>query len=174
MKRMFLILIISTFIAFAAMSANAEESPKIGFIQTQKVILQTKAGKEGYATLEKLVEEKKQQMQSQESLIKGLEEELSKQGKMLSDSSRLEKREELQKQYKEFSRMKEDAKLEIGNREKALLDKIIEQLASVIETVGKREGYTLILDAEGPSVLFADSAKDISPLIIEEFDKASK
>ncbi|MCD4655366.1 OmpH family outer membrane protein [bacterium] len=173
MKKLSLVLIISVIITLT-FSAHATEGQKIGFIQTQKVILETKAGKEGYVTLEKLVEELKQRMQSKESSIKAMEEELAKQGKMLSDDARLEKREELQKAYKDYSRMKEDAKVEIGNREKALLDKIIEQLAAVIEQVGKNEGYTLILDAEGPSVLFADSAQDISPLIVKEFDKASQ
>ncbi len=144
---------------------------KIGFIRTQKVILETKAGKEGYASLEGLVEQHRVTMQTKEDEIKKMEEELSTQGKMLSEQARLEKRELLQKAYKDYSRMKEDAKTEIGAREKALLDKIIDQLAKVIEKIGKEQGYTIILDAEGPSVLYSTEALDISTLIVTEFDK---
>ncbi|MBN1880173.1 OmpH family outer membrane protein [bacterium] len=144
---------------------------KIGFIRTQKVILDTKAGKDGYSTLEKLVEQHRISMQQKEDEIKKMEEELSNQGKMLSEDARLEKRESLQKAYKDFSRMKEDAKAEVNAREKALLDKIIDQLAKVIEKIGKDQGYTLILDAEGPSVLYSTDTLDISSLVVTEFDK---
>ncbi|MBN1295327.1 OmpH family outer membrane protein, partial [bacterium] len=61
-----------------------------------------------------------------------------------------------------------------ANREKALLDKIIDQLAEVIRRVGKDQGYTIILDSEGPSVLFSDDTKDISSLIVQEFDKIAQ
>ncbi|HPQ40446.1 MAG TPA: OmpH family outer membrane protein [bacterium] len=173
MKKMMLILAVAVLTAALGSTVSAQEL-KIAFIHTQKVILETKAGKEGYSKLEQIVEEYRQQMQAQEDTIKALEEELAKQGKMLSDEARLEKREELQRAYKEYSRLKEDAKAEVANREKALLDKIIDQLADVINRVAKEQGYTMILDAEGPSVLYADDSKDISSLIVQEFDKVAQ
>lgn len=173
MKKIMIIIAVAILATALGSTASAEEM-KLAFIHTQKVILETKAGKDGYAKLEQIVEDYRQQMQAQEDLIKSMEEELAKQGKMLSDDARLEKREELQKAYKEYSRLKEDAKAEVANREKALLDKIIDQLADVINQVARDKGYTMILDAEGPSVLYADESKDISDLIVKEFDKVSQ
>lgn len=172
MRKTALLLMITVLVGIWGVPCQAEGNTKIAFIHTQKVILETKAGKDGYAELEQLVELHKQKMQAKEAEIKAAEEELAKQGKMLSESARTEKRENLQKLYKSYSRLKEDAKAEVSAREKALLDKIIDQLAKVIEKVGKDNGYTMILDAEGPSVLFSDTAFNISELVVKEFDKS--
>lgn len=170
MKKIVCLALLAVFMIGLTESVQGQDL-KIGFIRTQKVILGTKAGKEGYATLEKLVEQHQTLMKQKEDEIKVMEEELSTQGKMLSEEARLAKRENLQKAYKDYSRMKEDAKTEIGAKEKALLDKIIDQLAKVIEKIGKDQGFTMILDAEGPSVLYATDALDISQTVITEFDK---
>ncbi len=153
---------------------RADTSAKIGFIQTQRVILETKAGKEGYTTLQNLVDQRRQEMTAKENEIKKMEDDLAKQSQMLTDEARLEQRERLQRAVLDFQRMKEDAQTEIGNREKLLLDRIIDQLAEVIEKIGKEQGFTIILDADGPSVLYSDRALDISNLVIAEFDKAFK
>jgi outer membrane protein len=152
----------------------ADEGIKIGFIRTQRVILETQAGKEGYANLQSLVDQHRQRIQQKESEIRAMEQELADQGQMLTEQARLEKREDLQRAIVSLNRMNEDAQNEIGNREKILLDRIIEQLAKVIEKIGQDEGYTIILDADGPSVLFSDQAKDISTKVIEEFNKISQ
>lgn len=152
---------------------QAEDIVKIGFIRTQRVILETKAGKEGYATLQNLVDQHRQKMTEKENEIKKMEDELAKQSQMLTDQARLEQRERLQRAVLDLNRMKEDAQTEIGNREKLLLDRIIDQLAGVIEKIGQEQGFTVILDADGPSVLYSDKAFDISSQVIAEFDKAS-
>jgi outer membrane protein len=152
---------------------HAEDTVKIGFIRTQRVILETQAGKEGYATLQSLVDQHRQKMTEKENEIKKMEDELAKQSQMLTDEARLEHRERLQRAVLDLNRMKEDAQTEIGNREKLLLDRIIDQLADIIEKIGKEQGFTIILDADGPSVLYTDTALDISNLVIAEFDKTS-
>lgn len=153
---------------------RAENSTKIGFIRTQRVILETKAGKEGYTALQNLVDQRRQEMTEKENEIKKMEDDLSKQSQMLTDEARLEQRERLQRAVLDLNRMKEDAQTEIGNREKLLLDRIIDQLAEVIEKIGKEQGFTIILDADGPSVLYSNQALDISSQVIAEFDKAYK
>ncbi|MBN1295201.1 OmpH family outer membrane protein, partial [bacterium] len=109
MKRTAMIFVAALCVIASVGDVWAQEM-KIGFIHTQKVILETKAGKDGYAKLEQLVEEYKRQIQQKEAEIKAMEDELAKQGKMLSEEARLEKREELQKVYKDYTRLKEDAK----------------------------------------------------------------
>ncbi len=150
---------------------EADENMKIGFIRTQRVILETQVGREGYENLQRLVEQHRQKIQQKENEIRAMEEELVKQGQMLTDEARLEKREQLQRAIVNLNRMNEDAQNEIGGREKLLLDRIIDQLAKVIEKIGQEHGYTMILDSDGPSVLYSDRTKDISAKIIEEFDK---
>ena len=85
-----------------------------------------------------------------------------------------EKELEYQKKFRDYKRFVEDSNAEIQRMDKELSQKLIPEILKVVGAIGKKEGYTMILDVSAGGMAYHSSAKDITKNVIKEFDKAYK
>ena len=168
-------LVLISFIGALILACNnqatfAADELKIGYVNAQRIIEESKAGKQAYQKLKELQDEHKSKVEAKKSDIESKEEELRKQYMTLSESAKMEKEENLRKEKKEFKRMLEDADTEIGAREKSYLEKIDKEVMEVIDKVGKEEGYTVILGQVGSLILYANPTIDLTDKVIQKYD----
>ena len=52
-----------------------------------------------------------------------------------------------------------------------LMQPIAEKLKKVIDEIGREKGYSLIIERQGPGVLYVREALDITDLAVAEFNK---
>jgi outer membrane protein len=147
---------------------------KFGFINTQKLIADSKAGKAGNKTMQDLVDKHKKAIDEKGAEIKTAESELEKQYKTITEQARTEKEETINKQRKELDRMKEDAQAEVSAKEKSMLNDILGDVGGVIQQIGKDENFTVIFGMEGPSILYADPVLDITDKVVKKYDDSQK
>ncbi len=143
---------------------------KIGFVNPQKIIEDSVAGKAAYASLKQVQESHRQVIEGKKAEIDGAEEELQKQYFTLSESARAEKEEAIRKAKTDFKRMLEDADGDLSVKEKSYLEKIDKEVMQLINKIAKDEGYSIILGMNGPSVLYADPGLDLTDKVVKAYD----
>jgi outer membrane protein len=151
----------------------AKEAPvKIGVIDTQKILRESKAAKAAQSVFMKDLEAKRVIYQAKEKDIKDLDQELKNQNIKLSAESRKEKTEKLAQEVKEFKRLEADMEEALKKKEVELTRRLLSEIAQIVRTFSKKEHYTVIL--EKGSVVVADDAIDITDRIIMLYDAGKK
>ena len=60
---------------------------------------------------------------------------------------------------------------EMENREGTLTQRILKKLRNIVNTIGQKEGYSLILEKSQDVVLYAPHGDDITGKVIATYDK---
>ena len=157
---------------FAAKASAAEE--KLGYVDLQKAIQETSAGKKAKKDLEKEFNSKKADLQKKEADLKKMGEDLEKKKVALSDDVRAKKAQELQGEMMKFQREVGESQMNIQKKERDLTAPIIEKLQGSIEKVAKAGGYTMVLEKSEQSVLWAKKDSDLTSEVVKDFEKSAK
>jgi len=145
---------------------------KIGVIDTQKILRESKAAKAAQSVFMKELEAKRAVYQAKEKEIKSLDDELKNQNIKLSAEIRKEKTEKLAQEVKEIKRLGTDMEEELKKKEVELTRKLLSEVAQIVRTFSKKERYTVIF--EKSSVIAADDAIDVTDRIIKLYDAGRK
>jgi outer membrane protein len=168
MKKVFLpVFVVVLFIASTVFAADAT---KIGFIDLQRALLESNAGKKARADLEVLEKSKKTVIDEKVKAINKVEEELTKQASALSSDARKTKEEELERHKRDLQRLVEDARVEIQKKEAELTEAILKDMSDVVEEFAKEEGYTVIFRSE--VLLYAKKDVDITEVVVKKFNES--
>ena len=143
---------------------------KIGYVDLQKAIQQTSAGKKAKSDLEKEFNAKKADLQKKESDIKKMGEDLEKKKVALSDDVRAKKTQELQQEMMKFQKEVGESQMNIQKKERDLTAPIIEKLQGSIERVAKAQSYTMVLEKSEQSVLWAQKSDDLTDAVVKDFE----
>ena len=166
--------IISIWIFLAAASVQAADTLKIGYVDAQKVLDGTKAGKKAKADLEEFVKSRQKIIDLDESEIKQLQDDLTRQAAVLSPDARKEKEEALQRKMMEYQKRGGELNKEVQDKRKEVLDNFNKDLEGIVKKVAERDGYTYVIDrnSEGGVLLYAKDSLDLTGDVVKEFEKA--
>ncbi len=145
---------------------------KIGYIDLQKAIQETSAGKKAKKDLEKEFNAKKADLQKKEADLKKMGDDLEKKKSALSDDVRNKKMQELQQEMMKFQREVGESQMNIQKKERDLTQPIIEKLQASIEKVAKAGSYSMVLEKSEQSVLWAQKENDLTDEVVKEFEKS--
>jgi len=172
--------------AAAAQEASAAKSPRIAVIDMARVSAESLLGKSYAAQLEKLQSDinaaatsKQGDLGKLDAAIKALQDELDKQGSVLSDEAREKKRQEIVRKTRERQAYLEDGQAEINRmRERAqqqaqsINNEFQMKVRPLVEQVAKDKGYDLVLAAEVAYTINKDF--DITREVIAKADETEK
>jgi outer membrane protein len=150
--------------------APAEEPVKIAYVDMQKALNESRAGKKALGELQKLMEERKSGLQKQKEALEKKKDELDKQGLLLNEETRKGRESEIRTLERDYSRTLSDLKEEFGRRENEFTDGIRKDLLKVIEKIGKEGGYTLVLEKQYSAILYAPASIDLTETLIKRYD----
>ena len=147
---------------------------KIGFIDMREIMVKSDAGKKAAEEFGKLYEKNKITIQAREAELKKLKDELDKQRTVLKGSAMKEKEAAYQKQFSDYQLMVKDANEELQTRDQELSKKLVPDILKVINIVGDKEKYTLIIDVGSMPVAYFSKENNLTQKVIEEFNKTFK
>lgn len=161
-------------IMLALMTAgSAGANIKIGFINSQEVL-------EGYTGTRAVLEgfNRDVDVWTQEAAARKREldragRELTSQSPMLSDEKRREMEQDYQRrltEYDQFVRNIWGMEGLVVRRNEEILRPIAARVQTILARIGAEEGYDLILDAAGGTILYADDALDLTRRLIDELN----
>jgi outer membrane protein len=187
MKKTFLTGLLAALAAVAG-TASAQEArpPRVGVIDMARVSAESVLGKGYAAQLEKLqtdistaATQKQTELGKMDAALKTLQDELEKQGAVLSPEARDKKQQEITRKARDRQAFLEDGQAEINRmRERAqqqaqaINNEFQVKVRPIVEQVAKEKGYDLVLDSQVAYTINKDY--DITAAVITKADESSK
>ncbi len=156
-----------------ASAASAAEGTKLGFVDVQKVLLLSEAGKEAKEQLSLRANKYEADKNAREEELKKLKAELEKQSVLLSETARGAKEKDYQQKYKEYQRFVKDAQDDLQAKNEELTNKLVDEIIKVIQGYGRSNGYTFIF-VRNESMLYADDKADLTDEMLKAFNALKK
>jgi len=152
--------------------ANAAEI-KIGVMNVQRVLVESVSGKAAKNMFEAKAKELKAKFQAEENSLVAMQQEIEKKSSAWSAEKKESEVREYQKKGREFQVKTEDARFELKQLQDKELEPILKTMQTVVDTYGKKNGYTVILDSK-IGVLYSNNAIDVSADLTKALDQAMK
>ena len=174
MKRIIPALIIFCVLVTAPVPASAQ---RIGFVDIEQIITQSEAGKKGSTELKKSFERKQEAIKKREAELEKEKEKLKQQKSagLLKESALNEMEHDYMVKFRDYQKLVSDSNEELTKDKQEFMKKILLDIRNVVQKVGEKDGYSLILDVNNPFVLYhSKSGPNITARIISEYNKSSK
>lgn len=153
---------------FLVMTVYGADVAKIGVINMQRVLETSSAGKAAIAEIKNQKEEMEAELQRKKEEIEELRKQLERDAMVLSREKREEKEREVRIKLNDFKTLQKKYVAELKQQEQKHLKSIQNDVSQLIERIGKREGYLLIVNSVG--VLYSPVSIDITDQLIKEYN----
>ena len=163
-------LVVSCLFFFAGVGWSQEV--KIGFIDVQRAISESQAGKRAKERFQARVKKAEAELLKEKQDLERLKSDLDKKGPLLKDEEKRNLEADLQRRYVSYQRGMQDQQQELRQKEGEMTTEILKELEKIVSEVGKAEKFTLIL--ERSQVLYSDQGIDITTRVIEAYNARSK
>lgn len=170
----FLLIIILPLIAFFAISSIAKaESPKlkIGYINSQRIIDESKAGKQTTEKMEEFKKENMAKLEQKSKEIEELEQELRKKEFAITPETKKQIEEKIRDKSLELKIFKETKEKELKEIFYNNLKSIEGQVLAIVQKIGQDEGFDLILGRDESGILYADPKYDLTDKVVQIYDQ---
>jgi outer membrane protein len=146
------------------------QAANIGYVDVQKAIQSTKAGKKAKEQLDAEFQKRKVKLDKKKTDIEAMGKDLEKKRNLMSEEALQKKQMEIQEEMMKFQKEVSENQLEIQKKEEELVKPIIEKMRGVIEAVAKEKNFAMVIENKG-QILFAAKETDITDLVVKSFEK---
>jgi outer membrane protein len=167
----FVLIAAMAWVMFCVIPAFAADVAKIGIIDFQRVLTESNAGKSVQAQIQKKGRAMEQSLIELGQEIETLSEQMSRESMVMSKEKREEKQRELEIKKYDFQSMQKKFQMEFRELEAAEVEKLRSEIFDLAETIGKKEGFLLIL--EKSAAIYYPSTIDITDSLIEKYNAVS-
>lgn len=161
---------------FAAKSVKAADAPvyKFGYVDFQRALNEVEEGKKAKATLKSEFEEKQKKLDLVQNELQAMKNDLDKQRLILSQDALKEKEENYRRKFMELQQKLATYKEELQMKEAQLTSNILAVIHKIINDIGQKEGYSLILEKSQEVVLYSPQDADLTSRVIKEYNSMDK
>jgi outer membrane protein len=145
---------------------------KIGFIDVQRAISESQAGKRAKDKFQAQVKKAEADLLKEKTDLERLKGELDKKAPLLKEDEKRNLEGDLQRRYVNYQRSMADQQQELRQKEGEMTADILKELEKIVNEVGKAEKFTLIL--ERSQILYSDQGVDITNKVIEVYNGRNK
>lgn len=167
MKRVLGLVLAATLLCAVPAMAN---EVKIGYVDMQQALNTCAAGVAAKDNIAKEVQQYKSTIETRKKELDKLKAELDKQSSVLSDDARAAKEQEFQLKVKDFQRFTKDIQDELQQKDADYTHRILGQLFKLVNEIGKKDGYTIILEKGQGAVLYASDKIDLTSQLVKDYD----
>ena len=148
----------------------APAAQKVGWIDLQKTLTETKVGAAAKSRLEKDKTDKQKQVDDLKTKFQKKAEDFEKQRQLLKGEAIAQRQQELQEEYAALQQRFMTHQQELARQEATLTREIFQKASSIVESIAKRDGYTMIIEKNEGAVLWADPKLDITAEVNRRLD----
>jgi outer membrane protein len=150
----------------------AQDRIKIGFIDIQRVVQESQAGKRAKERFQAQVKKAEADIMKERQDLDRLKTDLEKKGPLLKEEERRNMEADFQKRSVALQRSMSDYQQELQQKNNQLMADILKELEAIVNEVGKADKFTLIL--ERSQILYSDQGIDITSKVIETYNSRNK
>jgi len=155
---------------FLSTTAVAAAELKLGVVDLQRALNESKAGRRAKEQFKVEFERLQESLKSEKDELDRLKNELEKKSLVLKEDQRQSLADEFERKRRGLRRRLEDSDADLRKKDSELTGKILRRLAVVIQEIGARDDYTVILENSASSVLYGSESIDLTAEVIKTFD----
>ncbi len=161
---------------FLVLTGFAQESGKIGIVNSNEVIQKSTEGKTVMAQLQEKDKSNASRISTMDEKLRELETKLNTQRLTLTQESILQLNSELERKRTERKRFAEDSLRELQELRFRLFSKVQNEVIPIIEGLGKEKNLEIIFDLANSGAVFVNPAIDLTEEVINRYNasKATK
>jgi outer membrane protein len=159
-------------LALSASLGAAQERIRIGFVDIQRVIGESQAGKRAKDRFQAQIKKAEADVIKERQDLERLRADLDKKGPLLKDEERRNMEADFQKRSVNLQRTMGDYQQDLRQKENEMMAEILKELEGVVNDLGKAEKFTVIL--ERSQILYSDQGTDITTKVIEAYNSRTK
>ncbi|KQC08905.1 MAG: hypothetical protein APR62_03785 [Smithella sp. SDB] len=165
-----LVFVFALMFGMSVVSLAAEPALKIGIVDVNKIMKDSRAAKNARAVFQKDLNAKKATLKTKSDKVTALDKELK--GLDQKSSAWKEKRDKLVKEVKELRTIEKQMNQELQKKDIELTKKIFADVQQILNKLIKSENYSLILDRK--AILADRDGFDITNKVIKIYDSQTK
>lgn len=142
--------------------ASGTAAIKIGYVDLQRSLNETGAGKRAKKKLEDDKAKKQKELDKQQKELQAFAAQLEKQRVVLKPDVLRQRERELQEKYVGLQEKYFKLQQDLAKQEALLVREIFGKAGPVIQEIAKRDGYTMIIEKNEGAVLWANEKLDIT------------
>ena len=150
-------------------TAMAADVAKIGVIDLQRVLETSNPGKAAQAEIKKQKEKMEIDLKQKGAEIEQIRQRLERESMVMNKDAREEKEREARIKLNDFKTLQKRYRAELQTLEKRLVNQLQGEVQSIVEELGKKEGYLLIISKIG--VLYSPTTIDITDNLIQQLNR---
>lgn len=147
---------------------------KVGVVDLQRCLNESKVGKEYKTRFSTEADEIKSALEKEEAELKTLREQLEAQGMILSETARQEKEREYKEKVEAFKERFKASQQTLQRKDQELTQKILKDLQGVIREIAETGGYALVVERREGGVLFVPATADLTDEVIRAYDRSGE
>jgi len=157
-----------------AFGQAAAPPTKVGILNIQQAIAQTKDGQKAAGELTTKYDPKKKELEQKQAEVSQLEQQYRTGTNTMSDEARQKLARDIEQRRKLLQRDTDDAQAELQQDQDRVLQALGQKIMVVVDRYAGEHGFAIILDVSSPQtpVLFASNSIDITREIVTLYDQA--
>lgn len=148
-------------------------SVKIGLVDVEEVLSSVESGKAAREELERKGREAEARLAPLIQEFEEMQKELQAKHFVMSEDAVRAKQLDMAELRNRIETKSNEEQGQLKVDQQRLIAPLMEKLGSVIDEVGRENGFSLILAADAPGILFKREALDMTSLVIKSFDGKS-
>jgi len=148
----------------------AAEPITIGYVDMQRVIEESKLGKQAFAALQEKYAEPQAALEKEEKSILQLQQSLAREGALMSQAELDKRKAEFQERVNQIQRKAAMAQQELSQDQAKLGGGIIKPAQEIITELGKERKLTAIFERSQSGLLYVEADKNLTDEVIKRLD----
>lgn len=150
--------------------SEAADIAKIGVVDFQRIFAISNAGKTAQAEIKKQGEKMEADLKKKGAELEGLKKKFEREALVMSREMREEKEREFRIKINDFKSLERKYKAKFKDLNARLVSSLQKKLLGLVEEIGKKEGYLLIIEKQEAGVLYSPSAIDVTDKLIQKLN----
>ena len=146
----------------------------IGVVDTQWLLKESKLGRQVNETLNGFMKDRQALLELEQQELRNLENELLRQGSVLSPSAKQQKEEQLRQRMLDYQQKAGNMTREFQAKQAELLGEFRDQVDLVVKQIAQQQGLVLVVEkGKNTSTRYYDQSMDFSSNVLEILDQTT-
>lgn len=163
------IFVMGVLLLLLSFQGRAADLAKVGCVDMDRLFDEYTETQKASQELNKEIGARRNEIDKLEKEINSLRAELTTQEALLSKEERLKRAQEINQKILDLQKYVRDVEMDLARKEEAMTKKLITVIYNVVQEIGRREGYTLILRKD--SILYGGEGMDLTDEVIKILNK---
>lgn len=150
-------------------AVHAAAETKVGYLDVTRVTEESPQYVSARKSLQKELDRREGDLRSKAEQLKKLEKKLQRDAKVMSESELKRLERDIMSRQRKLKNSRDEYRDELTLRQNEERNKLLRQVAEVVRTIGKEEGFDLILT---DGVAYASKKVDISDKVLKRLKKS--